>query len=40
MRYVDDKHGAIAAVFGAPGQQVGNRGRETGSAEAVSADDL
>jgi hypothetical protein len=36
MRYVDedDKRGAIAAVFGAPGQQVGNRARETEPTEA------
>jgi integrase len=38
MRYVDvgedDKREAIAAVFGAPGQQVGNRARETEPTEA------
>lgn len=38
MRYVDvgeeDKRDAIAAVFGAFGQQVGNEAGETGSTEA------
>jgi integrase len=42
MRYVDvgedDKREAIAAVFGAFGQQVGNKTQETGSTEAFSVE--
>ena len=42
MQYVDvgedDKRDAIAAVFGAFGQQVGNKAGETGSTEAFSVE--
>jgi integrase len=42
MRYADvgedDKREAIAAVFGALGQQVGNRARETEPTEAFSVE--
>ena len=42
MRYVDvgeeDKRDAIAAVFGAFGQQVGNKTQETESTEAFSVE--
>jgi hypothetical protein len=44
MRYVDvgedDKRGAIAAVFGTPGDRWGNKAGETGSTKAISADEL
>jgi integrase len=44
MRYVDvgeeDKRDAIAAVFGAFGQQVGNKAGEIGSTKAISVDKL
>jgi len=44
MRYVDvsedDKRDAIAAVFGALGQQAGNGAAGTGSTNTISVDEL
>jgi integrase len=44
MRYVDvsedDKRDAIATVFGAFGQQVGNKAAGAGSTKAISVDEL